>query len=26
MKQPITGFRLDDENDRVAELACGRIR
>lgn len=23
MKQPITGFHLDEEGDWVAELACG---
>jgi hypothetical protein len=26
MKQPITGFHLDDENHWVAELACGHFQ
>lgn len=26
MKQPITGFHLDDESDWVAELACGHVQ
>jgi len=26
MEQPITGFHLDDENDWVAELACGHFQ
>lgn len=26
MQQPITGFHLDDENNWVAELACGHFQ
>ena len=26
MEQPITGFHLDDQNDWVAELACGHFQ
>lgn len=26
MKQPITGYRKDDENHWVAELACGHTQ
>jgi len=26
MEQPITGFHLDEENDWVAELACGHFQ
>lgn len=26
MKQPITGFHLDEENHWVAELACGHFQ
>lgn len=26
MKQAITGYRKDDENDWVAELACGHFQ
>lgn len=26
MERPITGFHLDEENDWVAELACGHFQ